>query len=94
MKIKNVLYKAPEMSEDRLLKIISNHIMFLDKCLIRRIESLHKEQSIEQAILKEWDLIQEKNSYLTKGERDKVCSLVSVSLIEMTKYDEQVEKKA
>ena len=94
MKIKNVLYKAPEMSEDRLLKIISNHIMFLDKCLIRRIESLHKEQSIEQAILKEWDLIQEKNSYLTKGERDKVCSLVSVSLIEMTKYDEQVKKKA
>ena len=54
-----------------------------DKTPNRQIEEL------PNIILKEWDLIQEKESYLTKSQRDQILALVGVSLVEMTKGEEK-----
>ena len=94
MKIKELIRKTPEMTEEKLLTIITKHQSFLPKYVIDRLNELHKGIDINQAILDEWDLINDKLSYLTKGQRDKICSLVSVSLIEMVKDDESVKKEA
>lgn len=89
MKIKELIYQTPEMSEEKLLEIIDKNTKFYDKYFKRRIESLHQDLSLKEAILAEWDLIQEKKSFLTRGERDKIQGLVSVCLIKMTKGDEE-----
>lgn len=85
MKINELLYKTPEMTEEKLLELIRNNISFLESSLLTRIEKIHKYAfETEECILKEWDLIQEKKSFLTKNQRDKVCILVSTCLIQMT----------
>ena len=94
MKIKDVLYQTPEMSEERLISIINKYIKYIPKCLQDRINSIHKDNNLAKSILDEWDLIQIKSSYLSKKERDLVSTLVSASLIEMVKNNEQVEEKA
>lgn len=86
MKIKDVLYKTPEMTEEKLLELIGEHKSFLKSYLLKQFED-------NKAILDEWDLIQEKKSKLTRSQRDQVCSLVSVCLIKMTKGDEVTEKQ-
>lgn len=86
MKIKDVLYKTPEMTEEKLLELIGKYKFFLKSYLLKQFED-------NQSILDEWDLIQEKKSKLTRSQRDQVCSLVSVCLIKMTKSDEITEKQ-
>lgn len=92
MKIKELLYKTPEMTEERLLSIVSKHLEFLKKDLFKIMFSKTPTKQIEElpnVILKEWDLIQEKKSYLTKSQRDQILALVGVSLIEMTKEKDE-----
>lgn len=95
MKIKELIYKTPEMTEEKLLELISKHLEFLKKDLYKIFfKRVPDEKEISSEILKEWDLIQEKNSLLTKSQRDQVCALVSYCLIQMTKddkYDEYEE---
>lgn len=81
MKIKDILYEAPEMTEEKLLELIGKHKPFLKSYLLKQFED-------DKAILDEWDLIQEKKSKLTRSQRDQICSLVSVCLIKMTKGEE------
>lgn len=91
MKIKELLYKTPEMTEEKLLEIISNNlensVYKINISFKNRIRELHKEVTLQQAFLDEYDLIQEKKSYLTKSERDIVLGFVGVCMIQMTKND-------
>lgn len=94
MAIKELLYKTPEMTEEKLLELIDKYKNYLKPSLLKILEDsyhvykMDARTSIQQAILKEWDLIQEKKSNLSKNQRDQICSLVSVCLIKMTKGDE------
>jgi len=81
MKIKDILYETPEMTEEKLLELIGKHKPFLKSYLLKQFED-------DKSILDEWDLIQEKKSKLTRSQRDQICSLVSVCLIKMTKGEE------
>ena len=86
MKIEELIYKTPEMSEEKLLKLISEYKRFLRKNTIKRLNEFYKhENSLEKCILNEWDKIQEKNSYLTKSQRDEILAIVSTGLVSMTK---------
>lgn len=87
MKIKDVLYETPEMTEEKLLELIEEHKSFLKSYLLKQFED-------NKAILDEWDLIQEKKSKLTRSQRDQICSLVSVCLIKMTKGEEVQNKES
>ena len=87
MKIKEVLYKTPEMTEERLLKFIKKYKIFISPYTIKRLREIHKftdNDEIPQIILNEWDLIQEKKSYLSKSQRDQILALVSISLARMS----------
>ena len=89
MKIKELIYQTPEITEEKLLEFIDNNISMLrNKELIGRIKELHKIKSINQAILDEYDLIQDKNSYLTKSQRDIITGFVGLCMIKMVKDDE------
>lgn len=87
MKIKELIYKTPEMTEEKLLKIMDDNLFLLskDKPLIYRIHELHKDMELIKAFLQEYDLIQDKRSYLTKSQRDHVIGFVGVCMFEMTK---------
>ena len=85
MKIKELIYQSPEMSEEKLIEIINKTLPMFRKEAQNRIEELHKDISVGEAILKEYDLIQEKKSYLTKSQREQVTGFVSLCLIKMTK---------
>lgn len=88
MKLKEALYQTPEMTEEKLLEIINKSLPLLRNIyLINRIKDLHKDVSIPEAILKEYDLIQDKNSYLTKSQREIVTGFVGLCMIRMTKGD-------
>lgn len=87
MKIKDVLYKTPEMTEEKLLELIEEHKSFLKSYLLKQFED-------NKSILDEWDLIQEKKSKLTRSQRDQICSLVSVCLIKMAKGEEVQNKES
>ena len=55
---------------------------------MNKVEELHKGDSFSIGMLKEYDLIQDKNSYLTRSQRDAVIGFVGLCMIEMTKGDE------
>ena len=93
MKIRDLLYKAPEMTEEKLLELIKENLDFFKKKtgnLYRRIQEIHKySEPLENLILKEFDLIQEKKSYLTKSQRDIIEGFVGHCLIMMAKANSE-----
>lgn len=90
MQIKDVLYKTPEMTEEKLLEFIKKYKIFIGPYTIMRLKQIHKfnnNEELPQRILNEWDLIQAKQSYLTKSQRNQILAVVSVSLAKMTEGD-------
>ena len=85
MKIKELLYKTPEMTEEKLLEIMENNLKWIPKDVKNRIQSLHKIETLQKAVLDEYDLIQDKQSYLTKSQRNLVIGFVGTCMILMTK---------
>jgi hypothetical protein len=88
MKVKDIIYQTPEMTEEKLLEIIDNNLGLFEKkfkYLMQRVYSLYKEKKLSQAFLDEYDLIQDKKSYLTKSERETVVGFVGYCMIQMTK---------
>ena len=89
MKIKELVYQTPEMTEEKLLKIMDSHLNWIKKDLKDRIYILHKDPTkpfdYSQAFLDEYDLIQDKKSNLTRGQRNIVIGFVGTCMIEMTK---------
>lgn len=89
MKIKELIYQTPEMTEEKLLKIMDSHLNWINKDLKDRLKTLHttsdKPFDYSQAFLDEYDLIQDKKSYLTRGQRNVVIGFVGTCMIEMTK---------
>lgn len=85
MKIKELIYKTPEITEEKLLEIINENIPMMRKEARNRIQQLHKGIDLAQAFLDEYDLIQDKKSYLTKGQRNQVIGFVGLCMIKMVK---------
>lgn len=88
MNIKDLIYKTPEMTEEKLLEIISKNLGIVNQYAKKRLRELHKESSLSQAFLDEYDLIQDKKSFLTKSERDQITGFVGLCMIKMTKGNE------
>lgn len=89
MKLNEILYETPEMSEEKLLEIINKYIPIMKSDTLDRIRQLHKEETNDaKVILKEYDIIQEKKSYLTKNQRDQLAGFVAMCMIQMTKGNE------
>jgi hypothetical protein len=86
MKIKELLYKTPEITEEKLLEIINNNLYLMNSSAKNRIRELHKkEYNLAKAFLDEYDLIQDKISYLTKSQRDQIVGFVGLCMIKMVK---------
>ena len=89
MKIKELLYQTPEMTEKKLLEIINSNLKMMNNSAKRRIQQLHKnELNLAKAFLDEYDLIQDKKSFLTKGQREQIVGFVGLCMIQMTKGNE------
>ena len=97
MKIKELIYQTPEMSEGRLLEIMNNHLNWIRKDFKDRIFELHhdpeKPYDLAQAILDEYDIIQDKKSLLTKSQREMASGFVSACMILMTKNNGEESTK-
>ena len=85
MKIKDVLYKTPELSEERLLEIIKDNIPMMKDSSKKIIQDLHPNVSLAQAFLDEYDIIQCKQSTLSRSQRDQIVGFVGLCMIKMTK---------
>lgn len=81
MKLEEALYKAPEVSEEKLLELIQKRIGFLN------LKSWSRNKYTPEDVLKEWDSIQSKKSSLSRNQRDQICAFISACLIEMVKSD-------
>ena len=96
MKIKELIYQTPEMTEEKLLEIMNSHLNWIKNDLKERIIGLHKDPmkpfDLSQAFLDEYDVIQDKKSYLTKSQRDVVVGFVGTCMILMTKGKETVNE--
>ena len=93
MKIADLIYKTPEMTEEKLLTIIDKNKMMVSKYLIKRLRELHKDVDLNKAFLDEYDLVQDKKSLLTKSQRNMVVGFVGVCMIEMTKDNDGTSGK-
>ena len=89
MKIKELIQNTPEISEEKLLEYIDNELPFLQKInkgLINRILHIHGySDSTNKLILKEYDIIQDKKSLLTKSQRNLITGFVGACMIKMVK---------
>ena len=86
MKIKELIAKTPEMSEEKLIEVIDKNHNFLRSGTLRRVISLNYDiNESAKAILKEYDKIQDKISYLTKSQREEILGFVSFCMIKMVK---------
>jgi replicative DNA helicase len=89
MKIKDIIQETPEISEEKLIEIIDSNLKMMNQSAKNRIRELHKEENnLAKAFLDEYDLIQDKKSYLTKGQRDQIVGFVGLCMIQMTKSNE------
>ena len=88
MKVKELIVQTPEMSEEKLLTIIDKNYKMVDSFLRKRLRELHKNVDLNKAFLDEYDLIQDKKSFLTKSQRNIVVGFVGVCMIEMTKGED------
>lgn len=89
MKIKELIYQTPEMTEEKLLEIIDKTLPIMRNSTKNRIRELHREENnLAKAFLDEYDLIQDKKSYLTKSQRDQIVGFVGLCMIKMTKGNE------
>ena len=92
MKIKDLIYETPEMTEEKLLTIINKNLKMVDSFLKKRLIEIHRDSTepfdLVQTFLDEYDLIQDKKSFLTKGQRNTVVGFVGTCMIEMTKGKE------
>lgn len=93
MKIEELIYKIPEMSEEKLLKLLNSHLKWIKKDLKNKIIELHKSNDkpfdLAQSLLNEYDLIQDKKSNLSKSQRDQVIGFVGMCMIQMTKGEDE-----
>ncbi len=68
---------------------MDSHLNWIKKDLKDRIRTLHKDPTkpfdYSQAFLDEYDLIQDKKSNFTRGQRNIVIGFVGTCMIEMTK---------
>jgi len=89
MKIKELITQTPEMTEEKLLEIINKNLSIMRPESKNRIMELHKgETNLAKAFLDEYDLIQDKKSYLTKSQRDQIIGFIGLCMIKMTKGNE------
>jgi hypothetical protein len=89
MKINELLYKTPEMTEEKLIEIIDKSLPMMRSSTKNRIKELHKDElNLAKAFLNEYDLIQDKKSFLTKGQREQIVGFVGLCMIQMTKGNE------
>ena len=88
MKLKDYLYKTPEMTEEKLIELLDKFSPLLRKEAKDRLNQLHKGESLSKALLKEYDLIQDKKSHLSKSQRIQIVGFVGMCMIQMTKEDE------
>ena len=92
MKISELIQETPEMTEEKLLKIMDSHLDWIKKGLKNRIVELHRSNDkpfdLVESLLDEYDLIQDKKSYLTKSQREQVVGFVGLCMIQMTKNNE------
>lgn len=86
MKIKDLIAKTPEVSEEKLLEFIENSKHFLRKSTAKAVYTRNIDNDA-QCILNEYDKIQEKKSYLTKSQRDEIIGFVGWCMIQMVKAD-------
>lgn len=89
MKIEKLIQETPEVTEDKLLEVIKAQLPLVKKNIRERIKSLHKDVDLCQAFLNEYDLIQDKKSYLTKSQRDQVVGFVGLCMIQMVKGNDK-----
>lgn len=77
------------MTEEKLLEIINSNLKMMNNSAKDRIRQLHKNESnLAKAFLDEYDLIQDKKSFLTKGQREQIVGFVGLCMIKMTKGNE------
>ena len=89
MKIKELIAQIPEMTEEKLIEIIDNNISMMKPEIENRIRELHKgEYNLAKAFLDEYDLIQDKKSFLTKSQREQVAGFVGLCMIKMAKNEQ------
>lgn len=92
MKIKDLIYETPEMTEEKLLTIINENLKMVDSFLKKRLIEIHRDPTkpfdIAQTFLDEYDLIQDKKSLLTNSQRRLVNGFVGYCMIKMTKGNE------
>jgi hypothetical protein len=92
MKIKDLIYETPEMTEEKLLTIINENLKMVDSFLKKRLIEIHKDSTkpfdLAQTFLDEYDLIQDKKSLLTNSQRKLVNGFVGYCMIKMTKGNE------
>lgn len=87
MKIKDLIAKTPEVSEEKLLEFIEKNKRFLRGGTARLVYFHNKEEDDAHGILKEYDKIQEKTSYLSKSQREEILGFVGWCMIQMVKAD-------
>jgi len=93
MKIKDIIYETPELTEEKLLELINENIPMMRKEARDRIQKLHKGVDLAQAFLDEYDLIQDKKSFLTKSQRNNVIGFVGLCMIQMVKGDDRTSRE-
>lgn len=89
MKIEELIYKTPEMSEEKLIELLDKYSPLLKREIKFRLNQLYKEKDLSKALLTEYDLIQDKKSNLSKSQRDQVIGFVGMCMIQMTKGEDE-----
>lgn len=92
MELKKAIYTKPELSEGNLLREVQKYLGLVKPSIIAKLRYIEESEDVAEAILKEYDLIQEKKSCLSRLERDLISGYVGLCMIKMVKEDGGLNK--
>lgn len=84
MKLEDTLYQAPELSEEKFGERLEELIKQFSSY---RVPLLSIKKWTAKELIKEWELVQNKQSNLTRSQRDDVKGIVSMALLNMFKEE-------
>lgn len=91
MKLDDIIYETPELTEEALLEELSKNESFLSNDLLSVLKATSELHAIpvNKLIFNEWGLIQKKKSKLSRSRRDQINALVGTSALHLIRKQDE-----
>ena len=87
MTLEEIKNKYLDVTEEKLLENIEKYKSYMRWTTLDRVKNYNKDLPDSEAIINEWNKIQEKKSYLSSSERNEIAVFVGMCIVDIINKD-------